>query len=302
MRVPDSMIVASITARLSSASERLFRTQEKVSSGLAFSRPSQNPSGAVRAAALRASIAEVTQYLANADSAAARFRLTESSVQSISQLLTEARTAGLSMTDASADGNAALAEQVHQIAAQIVRNANSSNEGSYLFSGYKVLTPPLIANGAGIPPYLYQGDRGDVQVQIGRGVTITGNIDAAELLNLNGAADPGHDDVLEILRKLEAALRAGDHDGVAAALTGLERDSQRVLGLRGQLGARVQHVEMAKKQLDYVKLTFQDLLSQVQDADLTQAVIDLRSQELTYQAAAAAAFALHRASLLDYLR
>jgi flagellin-like hook-associated protein FlgL len=49
-------------------------------------------------------------------------------------------------------------------------------------------------------------------------------------------------------------------------------------------------------------LTLQDLLSEVKDVDIARAVIDLRSQEITYQAAAAAASALHRASLLDYMR
>jgi len=302
MRVPDSMIASSIAARLAAASERLFRTQEKVASGLAFTAPSQNAPGAVRAAGLRSSIAEVTRYLANADAASAKLRLTENCLQSISDLLTEARTAGLARTDISADGNAALADQVHQMAAQVVRNASFSSDGSYLFSGYKVSTAPLAGNGAGPPPYLYQGDRGDQQVQLGRGIAITTNLDAAELLNMNGAADPGLDDTLETLRKLEAALRGNDSAGVTDALTSLEQHSQRVLSLRAELGARTQHVELAKTQLESVKLTFQDLLSRVQDADLTQAVIDLRSQELSYQAAAAAASVLHRASLLDYLR
>jgi flagellar hook-associated protein 3 FlgL len=302
MRVPDSMITSSITARLAAASERLFRTQEKVASGLAFTTPSQNAPGAVRAAGLRSSIAEVTRYLDNADAASAKLSLTENCLQSISDLLVQARTAGLARSDTSADGNAALAAQVHQIAAQVVSNANFSSEGSYLFSGYRVSTAPLAPNGAGAPPYLYQGDRGDQSVQLGRGVTLTTNLDAAEVLNMDGAADPALDDTLETLRKLEAALRANDSTGVGGALTALEQQSQRVLSLRAELGARAQHVGLAKTQLGNAKLTLQDLLSQVQDADLTQAVTDLRSQELSYQAAAAAASILQRASLLDYLR
>jgi flagellar hook-associated protein 3 FlgL len=302
MRVPDSMIASSITARLSAASERLFRTQEKVASGLAFTTPSQNAPGAVRAAGLRSSIAEVTRYLDNADAASAKMSLTENCLQSISDLLAQARTAGLARTDTSADGNAALADQVHELAAQVVRNANFSSGGSYLFSGYKVSTAPLAENGAGPPPYLYQGDRGDQNVQLGRGITLTTNLDAAEVLNMNGAADPTLDDTLETLGKLEAALRGDDSAGVSDALASLDQHSQRVLSLRAELGARAQHVELAKTQLQSVKLTFQDLLSQVQDADLTEAVTDLRSQELSYQAAAAAASVLQRASLLDYLR
>lgn len=302
LRISDPMIASGIVARLGQASERLFRLQEQVASGLAFRTPSQDPSGAVRASALRSSIAEVTRYLSNADDAAGWLSLTEGCLASISRGLQEARSAALARTDAMPEGNLALADQVHQIAIQIVRDANSTSEGRYLFAGHKVLTPPLAENPLGVPPYLYQGDRGATTIQLGRGITIKANLDAAEVLNLDGAADPAMDDVLETLRKLEVALRANDHDGTAACLEALERHAGRIVSLRAELGARMQHIELAKTRLEDAGLTLQGLLSQVQDADLTKVVIELRSQEIGYQAAAAAASSLHRASLLDYLR
>jgi len=53
MRISDVMIAGSLVAHMQRASSRLFRLQEQVSSGLAFRRPSENPPGAVQAAALR---------------------------------------------------------------------------------------------------------------------------------------------------------------------------------------------------------------------------------------------------------
>lgn len=302
MRISDPAIATSIATRLAAASERLFARQEQVASGRAFSSPSQNPGGATRASALRSSIAEIARYRKNADDATSLLRLTESCLASIYYRLQEARSAGLARSDISQDGNLALADQVHQIATQVVRDANFASEGRYLFAGHKVLTPPLMENPLGVPPYLYQGDQGESRFQLGRGITIKGNLDAAEVLNLNGAADPSLEDALETLRRLEAALRVNDHEQVTAAIAALEKHSSRVVSLRAQLGARMQHLDLAKAQLDNTKLTLQGSLSEVEDIDLTQAVIDLRSQEIAYQAAAAAAAALHRASLLDYLR
>lgn len=302
MRVSDQMVAASIASRLSIASERLFRLQEQAGSGLAFQRPSQDPAAALRAAALRSNVAEAECYRRNAEEAAGQLKLAEAGLTAISRHLQEARSAALGATDVSQAGNLALADQVHQIALQITREMNQTTGGRYLFAGYQVLTPPVVANPAGVPPYLYQGDYGEAQVQLGRGLTVTVNLTAAHILNLDQVADPGAEDVLEALRCLEKALRSDDREGVTEALRSLERHAHRVLGLRGELGARVRHVEQIRSRLDEAKAAFQALLSQAQDADLTEVVIALRSQEITYQAATVAAAALHRASLLDYLR
>jgi flagellin-like hook-associated protein FlgL len=67
------------------------------------------------------------------------------------------------------------------------------------------------------------------------------------------------------------------------------------------VGARLQHVDLAKQRLEDGVRTLQSLLSETQDTAITRVLIDLKAQEVAYQAAAAAASALHRASLLEYL-
>lgn len=300
MRISDSMITATVVARLGKASERLFRLQEQVASGLAFRTPSQDPAGAIRATALRSGVAELSRYRQNCDDAAARLALTETALANIADSLRQAYDAGLAMTPFDEAGNSALADQVHEIATSIANDANSSSEGRYLFSGHETLTQPVIENPLAIPPYLYQGDRGDTPFQLGRGISLVANLDAAEVLNFDGAVAPTRDDAFETLRQLELALRAGDSDALEGCLTELDWHLDRVVALRGQTGARFQHVELVKGRLEDGVRTLRTLLSEVQDIDITQAIIDLRSQEVSYQAAAAAAAALHRASLLDY--
>ena len=300
MRISDSMIASSLVAQMQRASARLFRFQEQVASGLAFTRPSENPPGAVQAASLRGSIAELTRYRTNCDEARAALALTEGVLAGVYDSLRVARDAALAMNPSSDSGNEALADEVHVLSAKIVAEANFASGGRYLLGGHEVLTRPVVENAAGPPPYLYQGDRGDMVVRLSRTVTVVTNVDAAEVLNLDGAADPARDDVLELLGEVEAALRAGDQKALEAGLEEMDWHLDRVVSLRAQVGTRMQQVELGKGRLEGGILTFRNLLSEVQDVDITEAVIGLRSQEITYQAAAAAAASIHRASLLDY--
>lgn len=300
MRISDSMIASSLVAQMQRASARLFKFQEQVASGLAFRRPSENPPGAVQAAALRGSVAELTRYRTNCDEAGVALALTDGVLAGIYDSLRAVRDAALAMDPSSDAGNAALADEVHTLSERIVAEANFASGGRYLLGGHEVLTTPVVENPAGPPPYVYQGDRGDMVVRLNRTVTVVTNVDAAEVLNLDGAVDAGRDDALELLRKVEAALRAGDEAALEAGLGEMEWHLDRVVSLRAQVGTRMEQVELGMGRLEEGILTFRNLLSEVQDVDISEAVIGLRSQEITYQAAAAAAASIHRASLLDY--
>jgi len=304
MRVSDRMITSNMVYRINRASERLFRVQEQAASGLRFSLPSQDPAGAVRAASLRSSAAEVERYIRNTDIADSRLRLTEVSVAQIGDALRQARTVALSGINDGLDQTArmALAEEIGQISQEILLAGNAHDGTRYLFAGQKLLAPPLVTNAAPPPPISYQGDQGDLALQTGRRMTVVSNVNAAELLNLNGAADPALEDVFTTLGDLEGALRVGDHAAIDAAIRSLDAHFARVTGIRGEIGARLQRVQFDRSRLEETASMCTVLLGETEGADLTQVIADLKQEEVAYQAAAAAAALLGRASLLDYIR
>jgi flagellar hook-associated protein 3 FlgL len=303
MRVSDSMITARMVYRLQIASERLFRAQEQAASGLRFTLPSQDPSGAVRAAALRSQISELDRWLQNADLADARLRLTDVAISQVSDLLLEARGAALSGMNDTLDDTArvALAEQVAQIAEQIIGAGNYHDGSRYLMSGYQTATPPLVDNPSPPPPVLYQGDQGEASLQVGLGMTVVANITADDLLNLNGAADPALSDVFTTLQDLEQALRAADKEAMETALTELDSHLARTNATRAEVGARLQRVEFDRMRLEEAHIVARTLLSETEGADMAEVITDLQQQQIAYEAAAAAAALLGRAGLLQYL-
>jgi flagellar hook-associated protein 3 FlgL len=304
MRVSDSLITRQVIYRLNQTSSRLFRTQEQAASGLRFTKPSQDPVGAVQAATLRSSVREMEQYLQNIDIASNRLKLTEVAVGQIADSLSQARTVAVSGTnDSLSDADrSALAAQVDQCIDDIARAANYHDGSRYLLSGQKVLTPPITTVLGTTVTYTYAGDTADIELQVGRQSTVTCNLNADEVLNMNGAADATLDDVFTSLQSLKTAIENNDVPGIQTGLEDVSSHLTRVTMLRGEIGARLQRVESCKVRVEEAKSTAETSLGETEGADLAQTIVDLEANQTAYEAAAAAANMVQRASLLDYLR
>lgn len=304
MRVSDGMITANMVHRVQQSSERLFLVQEQAASGLRFTRPSQDPAGAVRAAALRSNLSELEQYLENANTADARLRLTEVAVSEMSDVLAEVRTIALAAINDSLDeaARAAMAAQVAELAQVMMRAGNYDDGSRYLLAGSKLLTPPLVDNPTPPPPVLYQGDQTPLPLKVGRGIFVVSNLDDAVLLNLNGAADPATNDVFTDLEDLQAAILANDHDALEGAVTAMDAHFWRVNSLRGEIGARLERLDFDRRRLEEAKFSSLTVLTETEGADLAEVIARLEERQVAYQAAVAACSLLTRAGLLEYLR
>lgn len=112
----------------------------------------------------------------------------------------------------------------------------------------------------------------------------------------------GGGDVMSTLMVLEDSLRSNDREGVSILLEHLEEGLQRLLQIRGRVGAKAIALENTSTRLLDQHFVFTSLLSEVEDADFTKLVTDLATQEASYQAALMAAAKIIQPSLLNFLR
>ena len=75
-----------------------------------------------------------------------------------------------------------------------------------------------------------------------------------------------------------------------------------VLAHRPENGAKLRRLDILEEKAGDMDIEFQRLLSNVEEADLTEVIVKLMSQQMAYQTALAAGARLIQPSLLDYLR
>jgi flagellar hook-associated protein 3 FlgL len=90
--------------------------------------------------------------------------------------------------------------------------------------------------------------------------------------------------------------------GVEYSIGELHAQLDHILRYRVQVGARTNHFESVRSQLQDQEVRLTQVLSNLEDADVARVAVDLSRQQLAYQAALAAGAKILETSLLDYLR
>lgn len=166
MRISSNTIFDSNIAALNQQQARLLETQQQVASGRRILTASDDPVAAARALEISQSDAMNTQYASNRGAARHTLSLAESTLQSVTSLLQDVRTATIGA------GNSALSNSDRQTIAtelsgrlqELAGWANSTDGvGNYLFAGFQSKTQPFVDTPAGMG---YFGDDGQHNVQV----------------------------------------------------------------------------------------------------------------------------------------
>lgn len=150
----------------------IVRAQEQISSGSRINRPSDDPVGAARIAAMEQNIDKVEQFQRNTDLAFSRLGHTESALAEVSDLLQHVR----ELTLQAASGvlgdseRELIAIEVRQVRDRILAVANEQDDqGGYLFAGYRNNVPPFAASAGGVT---YRGDQGVREIALSEGLSV----------------------------------------------------------------------------------------------------------------------------------
>jgi flagellar hook-associated protein 3 FlgL len=118
----------------------------------------------------------------------------------------------------------------------------------------------------------------------------------AKDLDIFGAAD-----VIGNMIALRNALQRDDREGAGLLLEGMDESILELLNHRSTVGARHIRLESTDQRLVGLDLNFTELLSGVEDADITKLVTDLAAFENNYQASMIATAKIIQPSLLNFL-
>jgi flagellar hook-associated protein 3 FlgL len=306
MRITTNMVHRSVLSDLNTLTDKLARTQEKASSGKQITRPSDDPYGTSRAMTLRSALASNDVYKSNIEDAEDWQNTTEAALDSITQYVHRANDLLIQGSSDTADATSrnALADEIDQIVQGVKETANAQYGDKYVFSGTATATPPYVQGADDT----YKGDQGGLNPavpgvlrEIGPGVTMSINSVGQEILGDGQAA--GDKKLLDTLRTISQDLRAGNGAALRGTdITQLGDNLNQVLAVRSRNGAATNRLTAADSRLEDIATSVTKQLSDTEDADMAQTMIDFNSQSVAYQSALRAGANLVQSSLMDFLK
>jgi flagellar hook-associated protein 3 FlgL len=255
---------------------------------------------------LRQALAGNRQYQRNVQDGQGWTDETESALDDITENVNRARDllvqGGNDATDQTSRN--AIATELNQIIDAIKQSTGKTYRGSYVFAGTQTSTRPY-ETGA---DDTYHGDDGGLDPaiagvvrEIGPGITISLNTVGKDILGEGQSAND--DKLLDVLRDAVDHLSSGDGASLRTTdLTRLDANVDHILEVRAANGAKASRLEAAYGRLQQTEESTVGQLSNVEDADIAQTLIDLNSQTAAYQAALRAGANLVQSSLMDFLR
>ena len=305
MRVTNKSLNESVIARLNSVSSDLFKANEVVGSGKKLNRLSDDPVGLVSVLNLRSSLANLDQLDRNLAAGRSWLDAGESALRQVESILSDTKALCVQM----ASGNVGPSQRSNATAVvegylqQILALANTQVGGRYIFGGTKTDMAPFdLHEGAEV---VYQGNENPFSIKIGRNMDLAVGRNGKQVFG-DGDFDwsdsgAGHDNVFKTLIDLKMHLSGNDAESIRETLSKLDDHLHHLHSVISDTGAKSLRLDTKAKIIDDLKLGYTERMSTLEDADIAEAIMNLKSKELAYQAALASSSRVMQLSLVNYI-
>ena len=293
-RITQGMMNQTLLYDLQHVTSQLSTSEQELSSGYKLNQPSDDPYAASQALKLRADLASNQQYQGNVSDANAWQNVADTALGNIGDSVQRARDLiiqGANGTNSASDRTAMVTE-LNQLIDSIKTDANTQYAGRYIFSGTATNTQPYQQGSVDA----YSGNTASITREIGAGVQVSINQPGSSII---GDASSG---LLSTLRTIVNDLSSGNTNALSTTdLTAIDAANDSLLNARAQVGAMSDRLTTATNRLTQTAQSTTHLLSDVQDADMTQVMVQFSTQQAAYQAALHAGAQIIQPSLMNFL-
>lgn len=299
MRVTSEVLVTRSLDRLNTRLKAYERSQSELAMGKKILKPSDDPGGANRSMSVRAAMRARNQELRNINDAMGWLNNADSQLQSAMERTQRARDLtvdGATLKDPGA--HRAIATELRAIADELVGIANTTHMGRPLFGGYAdgdAVVQDADGNLTFDPP---SGQADQVLRRVSDTEQVRVNTTAAEWLGADGADG----DLVTFLRGLADDIEAGGQDAATQGLGVLDRALDRIGSNLADIGAATNRVDSAKARATDTLFALRTELSNIEDLDVAEGIMELQIQEVGYQATLQALSKALPPSLGSFLR
>jgi flagellar hook-associated protein 3 FlgL len=291
-RVTHQTIMFNAQRNLQAGAAHLADLQDKAQNLTKISKPSDDPIGVGDSLQIRAQQRAAEQYGRNIDNGEGWLNMADSALSTSNSLL--ARVRDLTIQGAndgamSAQAKEAIALELDGLKKDLLSQANTKYLGRNIFAGSSDAQQAFTPDGA------YQGTSGsEVLRRIGPDSTVKVDTDG------NSVFGSGSTSVFATIDRIAADLRSGVN--VGARVNDIDSHTKAFIAGQADIGSRHSQIERAQEGNALLKTTLEGQRAGVEDADLGQAILDLKQQDVSYQAALAITAKVLPQTLMDYLR
>jgi len=332
MRITNRMITSKYVRSLNQISSDLNRLNNKVTSGRAFTKASENTSAAIRAYQLRRDMSKSEGFMANIQHAETTLRNSESSIMHIQELVQNAQTKiiqGVNGTQSESERKI-IATELRNIQDQMLQTLNGSSSDMYYFGGTNTTEKPFTLDASG--KLMYNGNLLDdpaldsaslladsrfVDIGLNVRVDASGTIDNTSVFKysipglqitgygqeiING--EPVSTNLYDLIGRMAAELEKDsgyDKDMADALLGKLQQTSPKVVHALTDVGAKTSYLEFITDRLETKEFNDQERQMKLEAADPAKTIIYFKSQEAAYNAALQMGTKIIQPSIFDYM-
>jgi flagellar hook-associated protein 3 FlgL len=288
MRISNQMMANRVTAQLSKQVELMAKTQEQIVTQKRINRASDDPVGISSVLSYRKTISGLEQYNDNISQGKLRLDTVDNVLEMVTEMLREAKNIAY---DSVPEMRTSLAEDVASIRDQVLQMANYQIDGKYLFSGDSTEVEPYNST-----TWAYNGGHETKDIIIGENMRASLTADGESIFGPDG------DNVFDILNDLEQAMLLPDEAAIEDQIARLDSAVDNITTIRTREAGVYKRLEATENHNEYFKVNVQEMLSQTEDTDMAEAIINFQVQQTAYESTLSTSAMILQKSLIDFLR
>ncbi|MEJ2164376.1 MAG: flagellar hook-associated protein FlgL, partial [Desulfobacterales bacterium] len=278
MRVTPKITISNFIRNIHQQASAILKTQQQIASQKRINKISDDPIGMGQVLGYRDKIASIEQYKENIDRGISQIESNELTLDFASDLvLTAQRMAeNYSGEGVSPEEKNIVAQQIKDLYEQLESLANSKFNNNYVFAGHATDAAPFSHDAD--YNVTYHGDDGQLRIMVGDNVEVSIDADGRNIFQ--NAANGGvnlFDELKNLIDGLENADPVAGSAQIQATVTPLYEARQQINDRRAEYAPALYRLQYTNDYWDNLKPKLQDALADTEQADITQAALELKN-------------------------